>query len=170
MDLKSKIREIKDFPKAGICFKDITTLLKDGKSFKYAIQQMAKDLEDKKIDVIAGPEARGFLIGAPLAYELGVGFVPARKKGKLPAEVIKAEYQLEYGTDILEMHKDAIKPGQKVLVVDDLLATGGTIVSTIKLVEELGGEVVGLSFLIELSFLNGREALSDYEVFSIIKY
>lgn len=170
MDLKSKIREIKDFPKSGICFKDITTLLKDGKSFKYAIKQMAEELKNKKIDIIAGPEARGFLIGAPLAYELGVGFVPARKRGKLPAEVIKAEYKLEYGSDILEMHKDAIKPGEKVLIVDDLLATGGTIVSTIKLVEELGGQVIGLSFLIELGFLNGREALRDYEVYSIIKY
>lgn len=170
MDLKSKIREIMDFPKPGINFKDITTLLKDGEAFKYAIKQMADKVRHKPIDVIAGPEARGFLVGAPLAYELGAGFVPARKPGKLPGEVVKAEYKLEYGTDALEMHKDAISPGENVLIVDDLLATGGTIMSTVELVKEQGGVIQGIAFLIELTFLNGREALKDYDVFTVIKY
>ena len=125
MDLKQKIRVIEDFPQEGISFKDITTLLKDGEAFRHAIKSMAELIRNKDVDLVAGPEARGFIVGTPLAYELGVGFVPARKKGKLPGEVIKAEYDLEYGTDIIEMHKDAIKPGQKVVVVDDLLATGG---------------------------------------------
>ncbi|KPU28017.1 adenine phosphoribosyltransferase [Caloranaerobacter sp. TR13] len=170
MDLKSKIRNIKDFPKEGINFKDITTVLKDKEAFRYLINQMAEKLRDKEIDIIVGPEARGFLIGAPLAYELGAGFVPVRKPGKLPAETVSVEYELEYGTDKLEMHKDAIKPGQKVVVVDDLLATGGTVHSTVKLIEQLGGEVVGISFFIELEFLNGRELLKDYEVNSLIKF
>ncbi|WP_427339088.1 adenine phosphoribosyltransferase [Caloranaerobacter sp. DY30410] len=170
MDLKSKIRNIKDFPKEGINFKDITTVLKDKEAFRYLINQMAEKLRDKEIDIIVGPEARGFLIGAPLAYELGAGFVPVRKPGKLPAETISVEYELEYGTDKLEMHKDAIKPGQKVVVVDDLLATGGTVYSTVKLIEELGGEVVAISFFIELEFLNGRELLKDYEVNSLVKF
>ncbi|WP_069649398.1 adenine phosphoribosyltransferase [Caloranaerobacter ferrireducens] len=170
MDLKSKIRNIKDFPKEGINFKDITTVLKDKEAFRYLINQMAEKLRDKDIDIIVGPEARGFLIGAPLAYELGAGFVPVRKPGKLPAETVSVEYELEYGTDKLEMHKDAIKPGQKVVVVDDLLATGGTVHSTVKLIEELGGEVVAISFFIELEFLNGRELLKDYEVNSLIKF
>lgn len=170
MDLKSKIRNIKDFPKEGINFKDITTVLKDKEAFRYLINQMAEKLRDKDIDIIVGPEARGFLIGAPLAYELGAGFVPVRKPGKLPAETVSIEYELEYGTDKLEMHKDAIKPGQKVVVVDDLLATGGTVHSTVKLIEELGGEVVAISFFIELEFLNGRELLKDYEVNSLVKF
>lgn len=170
MDLKSKIRNIKDFPKKGINFKDITTVLKDKEAFRYCINQMAEKLRDKEIDIIVGPEARGFLIGAPLAYELGAGFVPVRKPGKLPAETVSIEYELEYGTDKLEMHKDAIKPGQKVVVVDDLLATGGTVYSTVKLIEELGGEVVAISFFIELEFLNGRELLKDYEVNSLVKF
>lgn len=170
MDLKSKIRNIKDFPKEGINFKDITTVLKDKEAFHYLINQMADKLRDKDIDIIVGPEARGFLIGAPLAYELGAGFVPVRKPGKLPAETVSVEYELEYGTDKLEMHKDAIKPGQKVVVVDDLLATGGTVHSTVKLIEELGGEVVAISFFIELEFLNGRELLKDYEVNSLVKF
>ncbi len=164
------IRNVEDFPVEGICFKDITTLLKDGKAFRYAIKQMAEAVKEKEVELIAGPEARGFLIGAPLAFELSVGFIPARKSGKLPAETISSEYKLEYGKDILEMHKDAIEKGQKVLVVDDLLATGGTIYSTIEMVEKLGGVVVGVAFLIELTFLNGRENLKNYDVFSIIKY
>ncbi|MCF6096643.1 adenine phosphoribosyltransferase [Thermovorax subterraneus] len=170
MDLKEKIRIIMDFPKKGISFKDITTLLKDGEAFKIAIKSLADLVRDKEFDLVAGPEARGFIIGAPLAYELGKGFVPARKKGKLPGETIKAEYKLEYGTDVLEMHKDAIEAGQKVLVVDDLLATGGTIFSTIELVERLGGIVTAVAFLIELTDLKGREYLSKYEVISLIKY
>jgi len=170
MDLKSMIRNVKDFPVEGICFKDITTLLKDGKAFRHAIKQMAEAVKEKEVELVAGPEARGFLIGAPLAFELGVGFIPARKSGKLPAETISSEYELEYGKDVLEMHKDAIKKGQKVLVVDDLLATGGTIYSTIEMVEKLGGVVVGVAFLIELTFLSGRENLKNYDVFSIIKY
>lgn len=170
MDLKQKIRVIEDFPQEGISFKDITTLLKDGEAFRHAIKSMAELIRNKDVDLVAGPEARGFIVGTPLAYELGVGFVPARKKGKLPGEVIKAEYDLEYGTDIIEMHKDAIKPGQKVVVVDDLLATGGTILSTIELVEKLGGIVSGIIFLIELTELNGRQNLSNYDVYSLIKY
>lgn len=159
-----------DFPKEGIDFKDITTLLKDGKAFKFAIKQLAEQVKNKQIDVIAGPEARGFLIGAPLAYELNVGFVPARKPGKLPGDVIRAEYKLEYGTDALEMHKDSVSPGENVLIVDDLLATGGTIMSTVELVKKQGGIIQGIAFLIELTSLNGRKALEGFDVFSIIKY
>jgi adenine phosphoribosyltransferase len=170
LDLKSKVREIMDFPKEGIDFKDITTLLKDGKAFKFAIKQLAEQVKNKQIDVIAGPEARGFLIGAPLAYELNVGFVPARKPGKLPGDVIRAEYKLEYGTDALEMHKDSVSPGENVLIVDDLLATGGTIMSTVELVKKQGGIIQGIAFLIELTSLNGRKALEGFDVFSIIKY
>ena len=170
MDLKEKIRNIKDFPKEGINFKDITTVLKDKEAFHYSIYQMAEQLRDKEFDLIVGPEARGFLIGAPLAYELGVGFIPVRKPGKLPAETISFEYQLEYGTDTLEIHKDAIQPGQKVVIVDDLLATGGTSEAMVKLIEDLGGEVVKMVFLIELSFLPGADKLKDYNVESIIRY
>ena len=170
MDLKEKIRVIEDFPKKGISFKDITTLIKDGEAFREAIKSMADLIRNKEVDLITGPEARGFIIGAPLAYELGVGFVPTRKKGKLPAKTIKAEYKLEYGSDMIEMHEDAIQPGQKVVVVDDLLATGGTILSTIELVEKLGGVVTAVVFLIELEDLKGREQLSKYDVYSIIKY
>lgn len=169
-DFKEKIRVILDYPQKGIRFKDITTLLRDGQAFHYAIAEMAKQQQGKEIDLVVGPEARGFLIGAPLAYELKAGFVPVRKAGKLPAEVERVEYSLEYGKDSLEIHKDAIEPGQKVLVVDDLLATGGTIASTIDLVERLGGEVVGVAFLIELTYLDGRKNLNKYEVTSLIKY
>ncbi len=170
MDLKNKIRVIEDFPKEGISFKDITTLLKDGKAYKYAIKSLANLISDKEIDIITGPEARGFMIGTPLAYELGIGFVPARKRGKLPAKTVKVEYKLEYGTDVLEMHADAIQPGQKVVIADDLLATGGTIFSTIKLVEKLGGIVTAVAFFIELTELNGRANLSKYDIVSLIKY
>ncbi|HHY05060.1 MAG TPA: adenine phosphoribosyltransferase [Thermoanaerobacterales bacterium] len=170
MNLKQKIRVIEDFPKKGISFKDITTLIKDGKYYRYTIKALADLVREKQVDLIASPEARGFIIGAPLAYELGVGFVPARKRGKLPGKTIKANYELEYGSDIIEMHDDAIKPGQKVIVADDLLATGGTIDSTVKLVEELGGIITAVIFLIELTELNGRESLSKYDVISLIKY
>ncbi len=170
MDLKEKIRVIEDFPQKGISFKDITTLIKDGKAFKQVIKSMADLVRHKEVDLVVAPEARGFIIGAPLAYELGVGFVPTRKNGKLPGKTIKAEYKLEYGVDIIEMHKDAIKPGQRVIVADDLLATGGTIFSTIELVERLGGEISAAIFLIELTDINGRENLNKYDVFSLIKY
>ncbi|OPJ56772.1 adenine phosphoribosyltransferase [Alkalithermobacter paradoxus] len=170
MDLKSKIREIDNFPKEGISFKDITTLLKDGEAFKYAIDKIVDDLKDKNVDIIVGPEARGFLMGTPVAYALKAGFVPVRKPGKLPGETSKYEYDLEYGTDCLEIHKDAILKGQRVAIVDDLLATGGTIEATAKLIESLGGEVVAIEFLIELEFLNGKERLRDYHVNSLIKY
>lgn len=170
MDLKKAIREIPDFPKPGISFKDITTLMQDKDAFKYTIDQFVEALKDKEVDIVLGPEARGFLMGTPVAYGLNVGFVPVRKPGKLPFETESYEYGLEYGTDVLEIHKDAIKPGQKVAIVDDLLATGGTMEAAAALVEKLGGEVVSMQFLIELEFLNGREKLSKYDVNSLIKY
>ncbi|HBF76536.1 MAG TPA: adenine phosphoribosyltransferase [Clostridiaceae bacterium] len=170
MDLKEKVRVIEGFPKEGISFKDITTILKDGEAFKYTIDKMTEIAKEKEVNMVVGPEARGFLIGAPIAYALGVGFVPVRKPGKLPCETVKSCYKLEYGSDSLEMHKDAIKPGDKVLIVDDLLATGGTIESVAKLIEKLGGEVVGIEFIIELTGLNGRKKLSKYDVRSIIQY
>lgn len=170
MDLKQSVRVIEDFPKEGISFKDITTLLKDGKALKYAIDQIVEDLKDKEVDIVVGPEARGFLMGTPVAYALGVGFVPVRKPGKLPAEVEEYSYDLEYGSNTLQIHKDAIKPGQKVALVDDLLATGGTTEAAIKLIEKLGGEVVSAQFLIELEELNGKAKLEDYHVNSLIKY
>ncbi|WP_372995757.1 adenine phosphoribosyltransferase [Lutispora sp.] len=170
MNLEKYIRVIEDFPVEGISFKDVTTLLKDGEAFRYAIKLMADEIRSKDVDLIVGPEARGFLFGAPIAYEIGVGFVPVRKPGKLPAETLKYEYELEYGSDSLEIHKDAIKPGDRIAVVDDLLATGGTILSAVKLVESLGGIVVHIGFLIELEELMGRKALSKYNISSIIKY
>ena len=170
MDLKQTVREIKDFPKEGINFKDITTLLQNGEALKFAIDQIIADLKDKNVDVIVGPEARGFLMGTPVAYGMGVGFVPVRKPGKLPWEVEGFEYDLEYGSNRLEMHKDAIKPGQRVAIVDDLLATGGTMEAAAKLIEKLGGEVVSMQFLIELEDLDGREKLGKYNVNSLIKY
>ncbi len=170
MDLEKYMRTIEDFPKEGISFKDVTTLLKEGDAFKYAVKSISDKLRDLKVDVVVGPEARGFIFGAPVAYELGVGFVPVRKPGKLPAETVRYEYELEYGTDALEIHKDAIKKGARVALVDDLLATGGTILSAAKLVEQLGGEVVHVAFLIELEFLNGRDNLKGYDVSTIIKY
>lgn len=170
MNLADKIRVVEDFPKEGISFKDITTLLQDGEAYKSAIDLCIEEVKDINFDIIVGPEARGFLIGAPMSYVTKKGFVPVRKPGKLPFETEKYEYELEYGTDVLEIHKDAIKPGDKVIIADDLLATGGTTLSTIKLVEKLGGEVVGLVFLIELTFLNGKDTLKDYNVKSIIKY
>ncbi|EEA84381.1 adenine phosphoribosyltransferase [Peptacetobacter hiranonis] len=170
MNLESKIRNIQDFPKPGIGFKDITTLLKDGEAFKEAVDRIVENLKDKDIDYVVGPEARGFLLGAPVAYALGVGFVPIRKPGKLPAEVVSFEYDLEYGTDKIEMHKDSIEEGKKVAIIDDLLATGGTVEAATKLIESLGGEIASIQFLIELEFLNGRDKLKVYDVESIIKY
>ena len=170
MDLKQTVRVIEDFPKQGISFKDITTLLQDGKALKFAIDEIIADLKDKEVDLIVGPEARGFLMGTPVAYGMGVGFVPVRKPGKLPWEVEGYEYDLEYGSNRLEIHKDAIKPGQKVAIVDDLLATGGTMEAAAKLIEKLGGEVVSMQFLIELEDLDGRAKLAKYNVNSLIKY
>ncbi|MFD1177062.1 adenine phosphoribosyltransferase [Paenibacillus puldeungensis] len=170
MDFKNYIRVIPDFPQPGISFKDITTLLNDGEKYRQAIDDLKQLVSNLKIDLIAGPEARGFVVGAPLAYALGVGFVPIRKSGKLPYKTIEVEYDLEYGKDRLAMHSDAIQPGQNVLIADDLLATGGTISTSVNLVRQLGGNVVGTAFLIELSELNGRAKLPDIEVFSLVSY
>lgn len=170
MDFKEKIRVIPDFPKPGIRFKDITTLLQDGEAFQAAINTLNDFARKHDADVIAGPESRGFVLAAPMAFALGKGFIPVRKPGKLPGETISQEYALEYGKDSLEIHKDSVKPGQKVIIADDLLATGGTIGSTIQLFEKLGAEVVGVCFLIELSYLNGREKLKGYDVFSLVQY
>lgn len=170
MDLKDKIEVIEDYPKKGISFKDVTTLIQEGDAFNYAIKSISDYLRNKNIDVVVGPEARGFLIGAPVAYSLGVGFLPIRKKGKLPRDTIQVEYELEYGVDVLEIHKDAIKPGQRIAIVDDLLATGGTVEAAAKLIESAGGEVVSLNFIIELTELKGREKLNNYETFSLVEY
>jgi adenine phosphoribosyltransferase len=170
MNLKEKIRVIPDFPEKGIRFKDITTLLQDAEAFRDSIDQLSAFVRERQADVIVGPEARGFVIAAPLAYALGKGFVPVRKQGKLPAETVSMSYELEYGKDILEMHKDAIRPGQRVVIADDLLATGGTTLTAIKLVEKLGGIVVGVAFLIELTYLHGREKLSGYDILSLVQY
>jgi adenine phosphoribosyltransferase len=170
VDIRSLIREIPDYPQPGVSFKDITTVLKDPQALQYVVREMARRFRDKGIDVIVGVESRGFIFGAPLAYELGLGLVLVRKPGKLPAEKIQVEYELEYGTDTLEIHKDAIQPGQRVLIVDDLLATGGTISAAAKLVEQLGGEVVGYTFLIELAYLGGRRKLGNQEIASLVIY
>lgn len=170
MCFQDHIRVVDDFPSAGISFKDITTLLKDGPVFRQAVDALAAEFSGQHIDLVAGPEARGFVIGAPVAYALGVGFVPIRKPGKLPAAVLHHEYSLEYGVDALEVHRDAIRPGQRVLVVDDLLATGGTIRAAVSMIEQLGGKVAGLGFLIELAFLNGRSGLENYKVKSLVQY
>jgi adenine phosphoribosyltransferase len=169
-DLRAKIREIPDFPKPGILFYDITTLLKDPTAYRAAIDLMLEPYKDEKIDLVVGMESRGFIFSAPLAYLLGAGLVPVRKLGKLPAETITVEYALEYGSNTLEIHRDAIQPGQRVLIIDDLLATGGTVHGTIELVERLQGEVVGLGFLVELDFLKGRERLQGHRVESVIRY
>lgn len=170
MNFKEHIRVIPDFPQAGIRFKDITTLLKDGSVYKAAIDELVEYAKTLDIDVIAGPEARGFVVGAPIAYAMEVGFIPIRKSGKLPAETVTVTYDKEYGQDVLAIHKDAIKPGQRVLICDDLLATGGTIKSTIDLVEKLGGIVVGCLFFIELSYLDGRNVIDGYHVHSLVRY
>ena len=169
-DLRAKIREIPDFPKPGILFYDITTLLKDAAAYKEAIDLMIEPYRDSGVDLVVGMESRGFIFSGPIAYQLGAGFIPVRKLGKLPAETISVEYALEYGSNTLEIHKDAIRPGQRVLVVDDLLATGGTVRGTIELVERLGGKIVGLAFLVELLSLKGSERLADYETTSVIEY
>jgi adenine phosphoribosyltransferase len=170
MDLEKYIAIVEDWPSKGISFKDITPLMADGAAFKYATEQIVEYAKEKQIDIVVGPEARGFIIGCPVAYALGVGFAPVRKEGKLPRETIKVEYGLEYGKDVLTIHKDAVKPGQRVLIIDDLLATGGTIEATKKLVEQLGGIVVGAAFLIELTYLNGREKLSGIDLKTLIQY
>lgn len=171
MDLKDKLRHVMGFPKEGIDFIDITTVLQDADALKYCIDELKKMIESiGDFDLIIGPESRGFIFGAPLAYSMNKGFIPIRKKGKLPYKTIRMEYQLEYGTDVLEMHEDAIKPGQKVVIVDDLLATGGTTESNIKLVEKLGGKVAGIVYFIELSFLNGRDKLKGYNVESLVQF
>ena len=168
--LKAKIRNVPDFPKKGIVFRDITTLLGDGPAFRNVIDQLHSRYKDRKIDQIVGIESRGFIFGGALAHLLGCGFVPARKPGKLPAETIEEAYELEYGTASLQIHGDAVKRGDSVLIVDDLLATGGTLAATAKLVERLGGEVVEIAVLIELSFLNGRDKIRDYPLYSMVKY
>ncbi|PMC39740.1 adenine phosphoribosyltransferase [Bacillus sp. UMB0899] len=170
MDLKQFVTVVPDYPKPGIQFKDITTLMDNGDAYRYATDQIVKYAREKEIDIVVGPEARGFIIGCPVAYSLGVGFAPVRKEGKLPREVVRVEYGLEYGKDVLTLHKDAIKPGQRVLITDDLLATGGTIEATIKLVEELGGVVAGIAFLIELSYLDGRRLLDGYDVLTLMTF
>lgn len=169
MDIKEKIDVIMDFPKKGISFKDITTLLKDKEAFREAVKALAEPLKNSGIDYIVAPEARGFVLGCPVAYELGIGFIPIRKKGKLPRKTVSIEYAKEYGTDELFMHEDDLKKGDKVAIIDDLLATGGTIKATEELVKKTGAEVVKIGFLIELTELKGREKL-DTEVFSIVKY
>lgn len=170
MDLKQYIADVPDFPEEGIIFRDISPLMADGEAYRFATNEIVKYAKDKGVDMIVGPEARGFIVGCPVAYELGIGFAPARKKGKLPRETVEVSYGLEYGNDVLQIHKDAIKPGQKVLVCDDLLATGGTIAATIKLIEQLGGEVVGTAFLVELSDLKGRNKIEGYDILALMEY
>ena len=170
LDLASKIRDVPDFPKEGILFKDVMPLIADAAYFVESIRQLAEWTRPRNPDVVLGAEARGFIFGGALAYELGAGFVPARKPGKLPWETIEATYDLEYGTDSLEVHRDAIGEGARVIVLDDVLATGGTARAKCELVERLGGQVVGVVFLIELTFLNGRDKLAGYDVHSLIQY
>ena len=168
--LEEYVRSIPDFPEPGIIFRDITTILQDPDGLHLAIQSMQDKLKDTEFDVVVGTESRGFIFGVPIAYNLHKAFVPVRKKGKLPCETVSMEYDLEYGSAVIEMHKDSIKPGQKVVLEDDLVATGGTIEAAIKLVEELGGEVVKVVFLMELAGLKGRERLKGYEVESVLCY
>ncbi|MFD1018872.1 adenine phosphoribosyltransferase [Thalassobacillus hwangdonensis] len=170
MDFKEHIAIVEDWPKEGIKFKDITPLMDNGKAFKAAVDEIVEYAKSRDIDLVVGPEARGFIVGCPVSYALEIGFAPVRKEGKLPRETIKMDYGLEYGKDVLTIHKDAIKPGQRVLIIDDLLATGGTIDATIKLVEELGGVVAGCAFLIELTYLNGREKLEGHDVLTLMQY
>jgi adenine phosphoribosyltransferase len=170
MDLRSLIRDVPDFPKPGIVFKDITTLTKDPEGLRASVDAIAERYADAGVDLVVGIEARGFVFGAAVAYKMGVGFVPARKPGKLPAQTVSAEYELEYGTDSIEIHRDAIGKGQRVLIVDDLLATGGTAAAAAELVSGLGGEIVAIAFLVDLAFLKGRDKLAGYEVFSLIEY
>lgn len=170
MDLKKYVALVEDYPKKGIKFRDITPLMGDGAAFKYATDKIVEYAKEQQIDLVVGPEARGFIFGCPVSYALEVGFAPVRKPGKLPREVIEYSYDLEYGSNVLCMHKDSIKPGQRVLIVDDLLATGGTVEATVKLIEDLGGVVAGLAFLIELEDLKGREKLEGYSVLTLMKY
>ena len=170
MDLKKYIADIPDFPEPGVIFRDVTPLLANKDAYQESIRLISEFAKDKKVDVIVGPEARGFLFGCPVALALHCGFVPVRKPGKLPREVISQSYDLEYGSNEIQMHSDSIKDGQNVLVVDDLLATGGTVEAAISLIEKMGGNVVGTAFLIELEALKGRELLKDYDVFSVLKY
>ena len=169
-DLAARIRDVPDFPKPGILFKDITTLLKDGDAFRASVDGLLEKIGKRDVDCVVGMESRGFIFGAPIAYKLGVGFVPVRKLGKLPADVVSVEYDLEYGSATLEMHRDSMKKGAKVLIVDDLLATGGTVAGTIELVKQLGGEIVACAFLIELTALKGRDKLGGYDVVTLITY
>jgi len=168
--LRAKIRDIKDFPTEGILFKDITTLLKDGPAWRFAVDSLASHYQKERVEIVVGVESRGFIFGGAIAHQLNAGFVPVRKLGKLPGKTIEVEYELEYGRDALAMHEDAIKPGQRVLAVDDLLATGGTMRATLRLVEQLGGRVVGVAFMIELAFLKGRDKLRNYPLHSLITY
>lgn len=168
--LRSKIRDIKNFPTEGILFKDITTLLKDAPAFRYVIDRLAERYRGERVEVVVGIESRGFIFGGALAHQLQAGFVPVRKLGKLPGKTIEVEYELEYGRDALAMHEDGIHAGQRVLAVDDLLATGGTMAATLRLIEQLGGQVMGVAFLIELGFLHGREKLKSYPLHSLIVY
>ena len=170
MELKQYVTIVEDWPKKGIRFKDISTIMDNGKAYKYATDQIVKYAKTIDADMIAGPEARGFIIGCPVAYAMELGFAPVRKEGKLPREVIREEYDLEYGTNVLTMHKDSIKPGQRVLIVDDLLATGGTVEATIKMIEQMGGIVAGCAFLIELTYLDGREKLKGYDICTLMQY
>jgi adenine phosphoribosyltransferase len=170
MDLKNYIRNVKDFPKQGIMFRDITTLLKNPEAFNYTLNQLLEFTKGKNINKVVGIESRGFIFGSVISHQLGCGFIPVRKPGKLPAEKVSISYSLEYGEDTLEIHKDAVQPGDKVLVHDDLLATGGTMNAVCQLIEKLGGEVVQVSFIVELSFLNGRDKLKSYDVRSIVNY
>ncbi len=170
MELASLIRDVPDFPIEGILFKDITTLIRDGDAFQEVIDWMLDRYADSNVDSVVAIEARGYIFGAPLAYQLGAGFVPIRKPGKLPAKTVSESYELEYGTNSLEIHEDGIEPGQRVLVIDDLLATGGSARAAVNLVERLGGKIIGVAFLIELDFLHGREKLEGYDVQSLIHY
>lgn len=170
MDFKAKVRTIEDFPKPGISFKDITTLLKEKEAFHASIETIARHFEGKQVEIVTGPEARGYIFASALAFRLGAGFVPIRKPGKLPYKTRRMTYDLEYGQDALEVHEDAFHAGQKVLVVDDLLATGGTIRATIDLVESFGAHVAGVGFLIELAFLRGRDRLTGHDIYSLIQY
>jgi adenine phosphoribosyltransferase len=169
-ELRAKIRDIKNFPTEGILFKDITTLLKDAPAFRSVIDKLAERYQSERVEVVVGVESRGFIFAGALAHQLRAGFVPVRKLGKLPGKTIEVEYELEYGRDALAVHEDGIRPGQRVLAVDDLLATGGTMAATLRLIEQLGGHVVGVAFLIELAFLHGREKLKNYPLHSLIIY
>ncbi|GCF93652.1 adenine phosphoribosyltransferase [Enterococcus florum] len=170
MDLKDYIASIPDYPQKGIVFRDISPLMADGEAYREATRQIVHYAKEKSIDMVVGPEARGFIVGCPVAFELGVGFAPVRKPNKLPRETVDVEYEKEYGTDTLSIHKDAIKPGQRVLVTDDLLATGGTVKATIDLIEKLGGIVVGCAFLIELEELHGRDKIAGYDILTLMDY